>query len=148
MLKEILQNINWLLFFHFVGIIVGLGAVIVIDIMGLLSRKSKKKTQITIQTHHITKPLIWIGIIIISITWIFILLSEGFGFIEKTKSILLFIMIVNGCFLSFHISPRLNKLIGKKSLLPRSLQIKIGITLIISFFSWWSFVLLTISKLC
>ncbi|MBT4257850.1 hypothetical protein HOD88_01550 [archaeon] len=135
--------INWLLFLHFVGIIIALGAVTVIDTMGFFSRKDKKKTQDTISAHHTTKPLIWIGTIIVLVTWIFILFSREIGTIEIIKSILLIIMIFNGAFLSFHISPRLDKLIGKKVLLPNKLQAKIAISLVISFFSWWTFVLLS-----
>ncbi len=145
MIKEVFTNFDLILFFHIFGIIVGLGAVTVIDTMGFFSRKSKTKTQTTIQAHHITKPLIWIGTIIVLITWIFML--QEWGFVEKTKTILLIIMLFNGSFLSFHISPRLNKLIGKKVLLPKILQIKIAMSLIISFISWWSFVLLTIAGL-
>lgn len=146
MFKEVLGNLDWLMFFHFVGIIIGLGAVIVIDTMGFFSRKSVKKTQDTISAHHTTKPLIWIGTIIIFLTWILILARMNFifGFVEISKTILLGIMILNGVFLSFHISPELNKSIGVKKLLQKNLQIKIGISLIISFLSWWSFVILTI----
>ncbi len=146
MLKEILQKIDWLMFFHFVGIIIGLGAVTVIDVMGFFSKKNKNKTQTTIQAHHTTKPLIWIGTIVVLITWIFILFEKGFGNIEIIKSVLLTIMIFNGSFLSFHISPSLDKLIEKKILLPQNLQIKIGITLVVSFISWWSFVLLSFAN--
>lgn len=147
MIKEIISTIDWLLFFHFVGIIIGLGAVIVIDTMGFLARTSKSKTQETLATHHTTKPLIWIGVSIITITWIFILIKKGFGEIETIKTILLGIMILNGSFLSFYISPRLDKLIGKKVLLSKKLQTKITISLIVSFISWWSFVILTLSSL-
>ena len=131
------------LFFHFVGIIIGLGAVTVIDVMGFFARRSIKKTQETIAAHHTTKPLIWIGTIIVLISWIFILIERGFGEIETIKSVLLVIMILNGCFLSFHISPRLDKMIGVKELLSKNLQIKIGISFVISFISWWSFVFLS-----
>ena len=68
-----------------------------------------------------------------------------FGFVEIWKSVLLGIMILNGAFLSFVISPALDKRIGVRKLLPRKLQI--GIALVISFLSWWGFVLLTISKM-
>ena len=135
---------NWLLFFHFVGIIIGLGAVIVIDIMGFFSRKDKNKIQDTIAAHHTTKPLIWIGTIIVLTTWIFMLLGNSFDGIYFWKSLLLTIIILNGCFLSFIISPNLDKMIGVRKLLSLNLQVKIGISLIISFLSWWSFVLLTV----
>ena len=45
----------------YMGFIIGLGAVTVIDIHGFLARKSLYWTQATIQTHKITKLLIWLG---------------------------------------------------------------------------------------
>ena len=146
MLNE-LSQINWILFLHIAGIIIGLGAVTVIDVMGFISRKNKKSTQTTIQAHHTTKPLIWVGTILVIISWIFILLKQGFTNINSIKSIILVILILNGSFLSFHISPRLDKLAGKNILLPKPLQNKIAISMIISFIGWWSFVILTIAKL-
>lgn len=146
MINELLQ-LNWLLFFHIIGIIIGLGAVTVIDVMGFISRKNKKSTQTTIQAHHTTKPLIWIGTILVALSWIFILLEEGFTDINITKSIILIILIFNGSFLSFHISPSLDKLADKNILLPLTLQIKITISIVISFIGWWSFVILTVAKI-
>lgn len=146
MLNELFQ-INWILFFHIAGIIIALGSVTVIDSMGFISRKNKKSTQITIQAHHITKPLIWIGTILVLISWIFILLKKGFTNLNSAKSIILIILILNGSFLSFYISPRLDKLAGKNTLLPKPLQDKIALSMIISFLGWWSFVILTIAKL-
>ena len=132
------------MFFHFVGIIIGLGAVTVIDTMGFFSRNDKKKTQETIAAHHTTKPLIWLGTFIVLVTWIIIILGQSLTGIYFWKSLLLVVMILNGCFLSFVISPALDKLIGKKVLLHSSLQVKIAISLVISFISWWSFVGLTV----
>lgn len=146
MLNELLQ-INWILFFHIAGIIIGLGAVTVIDFMGFISRKDKKWTQTTIQAHHVTKPLIWIGTILVVLSWIFILFQEGFTNINSIKTIILIILIFNGSFLSFHISSRLDKLAGKNVLLPKALQNSIAVSMIISFIGWWSFVILTIAKL-
>jgi Mn2+/Fe2+ NRAMP family transporter len=134
---------NWLMFFHFVGIVIGLGAVIVIETMGFFSRKDKYKTQTTIRAHHTTKPLIWIGTFIILITWIFMLVGSSFKGIYFWKSLILFVMILNGCFLSFVVSPALTKLESKNVLLPKKLQNKIKLSFFISFTSWWSFVILS-----
>ena len=49
------------LFFILAGFIIGIGAVTVIDIHGLLGRKSAYWTEATIRTHKVTKPLIWLG---------------------------------------------------------------------------------------
>jgi len=140
---ELFSNFDFALFFHLVGVIIGLGAVTVIDTLGFISRKSKSWTQTTIQAHHVTKPLIWLGTLIILGSWIFILNREGVVTITFLKSLLLIIMLLNGVFLSFNISPKLDKLRNKKVLLPKKLQIKIAISMIISFLSWWSFVILT-----
>lgn len=146
MLNE-LSQINWIFFFHIAGIIIALGAVTVIDYLGFISRKNKKLTQTTISAHHITKPLIWIGTILVTITWIIILINETFTNINTIKTIILIILILNGSFLSFYISPRLDELKNKNILLPKPLQNKIKISMIISFIFWWSFVILTIAKI-
>ena len=129
------------LFFHLAGLIIGLGAVTVIDVLGFTSRKSKDLTQVTISAHHVTKPLIWLGTILLIISWIFLYQDN---LVSNFKSDLLLIMILNGIFLSFYISPGLDNLIGKNVLLSFSLQVKITISMLISFFSWWTFVVLTI----
>jgi hypothetical protein len=136
--------INYILLIHIIGLIIGLGAVTVIDILGYKARKSKQLTQVTIHAHHTTKPLIWIGTILVLISWIFLYQED---LISNIKTIILTIMIVNGAFLSFYVSPKLNELIGKDVLLPNSLQTKIIISMIISFLSWWIFVVLTVIKL-
>lgn len=135
---------DFALFFHLAGLIIGLGAVTVIDVLGFTSRKSKNLTQVTIMAHHVTKPLIWLGTILLAISWLFLYSDNT---ISNLKSILLGIMILNGTFLSFYVSPKLDKLIGKKILLPFSLQVKITISMLISFFSWWTFVVLTVIEL-
>lgn len=132
--------INIPILFHIIGLIIGLGAVSVIDILGFKSRKSKELTQVTIHAHHVTKPMIWVGTIIIIASWFFLYDSS---IISNIKSLLLIIMVLNGSFLSFYISPRLDKMIGKNVLLSRDMQIKITISMIISFISWWTFVILT-----
>ncbi len=45
----------------FAGLIVGLGAVTVIDLHGFLGRKSPYWAEATTRAHHVTKPLIWLG---------------------------------------------------------------------------------------
>jgi len=52
------------LFLFIAGFIIGLGAVTVIDLHGFLGRKSSYWTEATIRTHKVTKPLIWIGILL------------------------------------------------------------------------------------
>lgn len=128
-------------FLHFAGIIIGLGAVTVIDTMGFFSRNSKKLTPATIEAHHITKPLIWIGTFLLLFSWLFLFDYSNLAWI---KSGLILVLLLNGSFLSFYISPRLDRLKFKEKVLDNKLQRKIMISMLISFFSWWSLVWITV----
>ncbi len=132
------------LFIHVAGIIVGLGAVTVIDTLGFISRKSKEWTQVTIQAHHVTKPLIWLGSSLMIVGW---LLVYEIGFWSTIKSWTIVLLVLNGGFLSFYVSPRLDLLKGKKVLLPSKLQTAIAVSMVVSFVSWWSLVLITVWSL-
>jgi hypothetical protein len=126
-------------YLQIIGLIIGLGAVTVIDWLGFVSRKSVEWTHTTIKAHHVTKPLIWVGTFLIFLGILF----EGFSL----KYWVFLIMVLNGCFLSFYVSPRLDKMYGKKKLLSNKFQIKIAISTVISFVSWWSFVYLVLRSL-
>ncbi len=129
------------LFILFAGFIIGLGAVTVIDIHGFMGRKSAYWTEATTRTHKITKPLIWLGTILAII---------GGSIFYKTlnvesnsmivHAILAIILIINGVWLSFSVSPFLlaREKEGKQSeLLPSDWQIKITLSFIVSFIGWW-----------
>lgn len=123
------------------GYIIGLGAVTVIDILGFLGRKSSYWTEATIRAHKVTKPLIWIGIILLLLGGTLIQLPQYFFLIYL-------ILILNGLFLSFYVSPVLLDLEKKgkqKELLARSLQLKIAVSFIISFTIWWGSLFLLIT---
>mgnify|MGYP004048967827 CR=1 FL=1 len=128
------------------GFIIGLGAVTVIDIHGFLGRKSRYWTLATIRTHKVTKPLIWIGLVLLVI---------GYNFLYNGNLLLLqwcitIVMIMNGIFLSFRVSPFLlsqEKKAKDTELLPQSLQKKITVSFIFSFLSWWGSLVLFIDYL-
>lgn len=127
------------LFFIIAGYVVGLGSVTVIDILGFLGRTSSYWTESTIRTHKVTKPLIWVGIVLIII---------GSYLVKNLNPYLIYfyiVLILNGLFLSFYVSPILleRERKGKiKEILPSSLQSKILISFIISFLGWWGSLLL------
>lgn len=126
------------------GFIIGLGAVTVIDLHGFLGRKSSYWTEATTRTHKVTKPLIWIGTFLILLGSIF---TYGLSQIGMIQYGLLIVMILNGIFLSFKVSPYLLKREknGESSrILPASWQTKIQISFIFSFLCWWGSVLLFI----
>ncbi len=143
------QQVPWVdmlgMFLMLAGLIVGLGAVTVIDTLGLFGRRSEYWTETTIRAHKVTKPLIWLGLGIL-IGGLAILYREswltGVAFFQ---AILIGILILNGLFLSFYISPRLlqREKDGEiAKILPDTIQSKILISFIVSFLGWWTLVFL------
>ena len=128
------------LFIFISGFIIGLGAVIVIDIHGFLGRKSNYWTEATTRTHKVTKPLIWIGIFLVIIGGIILYRNEPFSGIPFYHALIASVLILNGLFLSFYVSPFLlarERECRQAELLPDSLQKKIVISLVLSDLGWW-----------
>ncbi len=131
------------IFICIAGLIIGLGAVTVIDIHGFLARKSSYWTEATTRTHKITKPLIWIGIVLFLFG---LILARAGGLpVSALQFILVGVLILNGLFLSFVISPFLMKREkeGKSSsLIPPGVQKKIVVSFLVSDSGWWLSVVL------
>ena len=135
------------LFLILAGLIIGLGAVTVIDLHGFLGRKSKYWTEATTRTHKVTKPLIWIGITLTTIGGIIFYSLLEFPPVSYVQAVLVAVLILNGLFLSFSVSPFLleREKKGKSSeLLPSAWQKKITASFIVSFLCWWSIVFLLV----
>jgi hypothetical protein len=129
------------LFLFIAGFIIGLGAVTVIDLHGFLGRKSSYWTEATIRTHKITKPLIWVGIFLAVLGGMITYRNIGFSGIALIHTLLAIVLISNGTFLSFWVSPRLlrREKEGKANeILPSDLQVKIVVSFVISVIGWWS----------
>lgn len=128
------------LFVLIAGFVIGLGAVTVIDIHGFLGRKSNYWTEATTRTHKVTKPMIWAGISLAIIGGAIFFRNEGFTGIPMYLAVIAGVLIVNGLFLSFSVSPYLlqREREGKANeLLPQSWQNKIMVSLIFSDLGWW-----------
>ncbi|MBU1046622.1 hypothetical protein KKH36_02480 [Patescibacteria group bacterium] len=145
------ESIVWLdiigLFLFLAGFIIGLGAVIVIDLQGFLGKNSVYWTETTIRTHKITKPLIWLGIILTFIGGFIFYRNDMLIGIPLVHLLIGVVLILNGIFLSFKVSPFLLKreIEGRaKELIPYSWQKKITISLIISDIGWWGGLLLLV----
>lgn len=128
------------LFIFISGFIIGLGAVTVIDIHGFLGRKSSYWTEATTRTHKVTKPMIWVGIILAVIGGFIVYRQQPYSGIPLIHSIIALVLIINGYFLSFKVSPfiLLREKEGRSGeLLPVSWQKKIMLSLIVSDIGWW-----------
>ncbi len=140
------------LFLLIAGYVVGLGAVSVIETLGFFGRTSPYFTQATIRAHRITKPLIWIGTFWVIAVSVWIYASVGQSPLDVTlfravhvHSILAIILVANGSWLSFWLSPRLleRERKGKADeLLPRAWQWAIIASFFVSFTGWWGSLLL------
>lgn len=136
------------IFIIIAGFVIGLGAVTVVDLHGFLGRKSPYWTEATTRTHKITKPLIWIGILLVSFGLMSFYKESSPSSLLHT--LLVSVLVVNGCFLSFSVSPFLlarEKRGEQKNLLPKSWQRKITTSFLVSFVGWWGSLALFVSQL-
>lgn len=135
------------LFLFIAGLIIGLGAVTVIDVLGFLGRHAPYWTETTIRTHRVTKPLIWVGIILAFVGGFLFYRQESFSNIPLIHLMLGTLLIANGLFLSFWVSPRLierERDGHADELLPASWQRAIAVSFIVSFIGWWGNVYLLV----
>lgn len=140
-----IMDMNYLdiigLFLLLSGFVIGLGAVTVIDLHGFLGRKSSYWTEATTRTHKITKPLIWIGVVLAILGGLVFYRNEPLTGIQLFHAIVATLLVINGLFLTFWVSPRLlrREQEGKSAeLLPKDWQTKIMVSLLISDLGWWS----------
>ncbi len=123
------------------GFVVGLGAVTVIDLHGWLGRHSSYWTEATIRTHKVTKPLIWLGLLMVLVGSFLLYHSLYFPVLSFYFFLILSILILNGIYLSFRVSPFLlsREQTGlAKEPLPDDWQRAITVSFIISFLGWWT----------
>jgi hypothetical protein len=134
------------------GLIIGLGAVTVIDIHGFLGRKSSYWTLATTRAHKVTKPLIWVGTLlsVFGGTWFYYQTGVKVPLFEHLPLyiihlIIFGVLILNGLFLTFGVSRFLLKreVVGKsEQLLPAIWQRRITASFLLSFAGWWGSVAL------
>ncbi|WKZ29261.1 MAG: hypothetical protein QY323_00860 [Patescibacteria group bacterium] len=129
------------LFLFLAGFVIGLGAVTVIDLHGFLGRKSGYWTEATTRTHKVTKPMIWAGMLLATLGGALYYREDPGGWIPRAHALIAAVLVVNGLFLSFRVSPFLLKREreGRSAeLLPSAWQKNIMVSLIVSDLGWWS----------
>ncbi len=129
------------LFIFIAGFVVGLGAVTVIDVMGFLGRTSKYWTESTIRAHKVTKPLIWAGLFLLIVGAVITYRDSWLTGVALFQLICILILILNGLFLTFYVSPKLlrREKDGEiAEILPIALRNKITVSFAISFIGWWT----------
>jgi hypothetical protein len=120
------------LFFQFIGIILALGSIMVLFFMLLRARRSEELTRLTAEVSGVLKPVMWLGIIITMIVWLYVMFKNPFNIEGIVNTILLVIIII----LSWNMSNKLSKLEYGKIPLIRS---------IVCIIMWWIFVYLAMA---
>lgn len=139
------RSVPWMeflgLFLFMAGFIVGLGAVTVIDLHGFKGRTSGYWTEATIRTHKITKPLIWFGTALAAIGGYLTYRPSGLSGTALFHAVLLVILVLNGLFLTFAVSPMLLKREKEEKAdmpLEKKWQRAIAASFVVSFLGWWT----------
>ena len=94
------------LFFEFLGIILALGSLMALYTMQLMSRKSEEMTQLTIKAAGALKPMLWIGVVITVIVWIYILTRDLSNIVGLVNTLVLVIAII----LSWYFGSKISKM--------------------------------------
>jgi len=131
------------LFIHLISVIVGFGAVIVIDVHGLLWILKKRTLKQVVIVAQVTQVLIWIG-------WLGALVS-GFGLINwhwpsnpllQIKLGLVLMLGLNGVFLDI-IKRQFTIIIDNEKVpVPFNIQAQMGIASLISQVGWWGAIII------
>lgn len=131
----------------FVGYIVGLGAVTVIDLHGWLGRTSSYWTEATTRTHKITKPLIWIGLVLAVVGTTVWFANQAWWGVPAVVHGLYVLLVCNGLYLSFVVSSYLlrREACGNATaLLPARMQRSVFFSFVVSFLGWWGSLVLVV----
>lgn len=130
-----------LLFCHLVSLMVGFGAVIVIDTCGLLWLLGKIKLSLISKFAKITQPLIWLGWSFLVLSGIPLLVLKGSISSITTVKIFAVIMLgLNGIYLHF-IKESLSKH-EKQEHLPKIISFRIALATFISQIGWWTAIII------
>lgn len=138
------------LFVHLAGFIIGLGAVTVIDWHGFMAQRSGYWTESTIRAHKVTKPLIWVGLLLAVGSGALLYRPYGPWELSSLQAVLAPLLILNGVYLTFVISPALLKREKEGHaavILPKRMQNQITLSFLFSFFGWWISVALLVRHL-
>lgn len=131
-----IQTYHILAFIHLISLIVGFGAVVVVDTFGLLWVMKKVSLQTVNQTANITQRLIWLGWLGLVISGTILVVMRGsVSHITMVKIFFVAMLGVNGIFLHL-IKKNFDKLIGATSI-PPIYKFRIALTSTISQLGWW-----------
>lgn len=129
------------LFIHFVSLILGFGAVLVIDTFGLLWLLKKVKLSFVNQVANVTQPLIWIGWTGLVLTGIpLILMKDSVSGLSIIKIFAVLVVGLNGFYL--HIIKKSMGQVTEETVLPSLIKFRITLASFISQAGWWTAIII------
>ena len=131
---------------HIVGVVIGFGGAIITDLLFLKFAKDGKIVASESIVLSTMSKIIWIGILIIVISGLFILLSDIERYTHSAKFLLkmlvVWIIVINGLILNFVITPKLPNVnfgkINPSEDKTRSIRKLVSVAGAISATSWWT----------
>ncbi|KND49121.1 MAG: hypothetical protein AB198_02525, partial [Parcubacteria bacterium C7867-003] len=130
-----------ILFIHLISLVVGFGAVIVIDTFGFLWLLKKVKLSFVNQVANITQPLIWIGWTGLVLTGTPLILMKGEVSGLSTLKIFAVLMVgLNGLFL--HFIKKSMSGVNDESVMPNIVKFRITLATFISQAGWWTAIII------
>jgi hypothetical protein len=93
------------LFFEFLGIILALGSIFVLYAMLIMSRKSEEMTKLTITVSGTLKRVIWLGLAVTTIVWLYVMYKDPLNIVGIVNTILLIVLIV----LNWYVGKKISK---------------------------------------
>ncbi len=131
-----IQTYHVLAFIHLISLVVGFGAVIVVDTFGLLWVLKKIKLETVNQTANITQRLIWLGWLgLVASGTALVVMRGSVSHITMIKIFFVAMLGVNGIFLHL-IKKNFDKLVSLETV-PLIYKFRIGLTSVISQLGWW-----------
>jgi hypothetical protein len=124
------------LFVHLVSLVVGFGAVVVIDTFGLLWLLRKTTLETVVRVAHTTQMLIWVGWIGLVCSGLFLITTKGF--VDNLTAIKLFFVVMLGLNgVALHFLKRGFEKYEKQDWVPAIYKFRIGLTSAVSQLGWW-----------
>lgn len=131
-----IQVYHVLAFIHLISLIIGFGAVVVVDTFGLLWVMKKIKLATVNQTANITQRLIWLGWLGLVISGTILVVRRGSVSNITTLKIFFVAMLgLNGIFL--HLIKKSFDKLANAEVIPAIYKFRIALTSVISQLGWW-----------
>lgn len=137
------------LIFHLIGLAVGAGGAFFSDVLYMVSVKDKVITKDEMRLMSIGGIMVWVGLLILTISGLLLMLLNFEAYAVSTKFIskmvIVLIIALNGALIHHYYLPQMHRLVGKNlgnDSIFRKISVYLYISGALSFVSWVSTIVL------